>query len=172
MANDLITKLVNDIRVELSDEFDLNFERKAFFNEKWKETRMPNQKGSLMARSGNLRKSIQSHQTDTTITWSSSLPYASIHNQGGQIKVTPKMKSFFWAMFYNSGGKEAEQEGNTLTQEQQAWKYMALTPVGNVINIPQRQFIGNNPEVNRLIEQVFEDNKQAFEQYLNTQFGI
>lgn len=172
MANDIITKLVNDICVELSDEFDQNFERKAFFTEKWKETRMPNQQGSLMARSGNLRKSIQSHQTDTTITWSSSLPYASIHNQGGEIKVTHKMKSFFWAMFYKSGGKEAEQQGNSLTQEQQAWKFMALSPVGKVITIPQRQFIGDHPEVNRAIEQVFEDNKAVFEQYLNTHFGI
>lgn len=35
-ANELKNDILNDMRVELSDEFDRNFERKAFFTEKWK----------------------------------------------------------------------------------------------------------------------------------------
>ncbi len=31
----IIKNILNDIRVELTDEFDQNFERQAFFSEKW-----------------------------------------------------------------------------------------------------------------------------------------
>ena len=35
-ANKLKADILSDMRVELSDEFDRNFERKAFFSDKWK----------------------------------------------------------------------------------------------------------------------------------------
>ena len=35
MDNSLLRKIMKDIRVELTEEFDLNFERKAFFDRKW-----------------------------------------------------------------------------------------------------------------------------------------
>lgn len=44
---DFISKLLNYLRVELSDEFDKNFERKAFFNKRWK-PRKHGRKGTLM----------------------------------------------------------------------------------------------------------------------------
>ena len=34
-----------DMRVELTEEFDKNFERKAFFTDKWKKRANPNAKG-------------------------------------------------------------------------------------------------------------------------------
>lgn len=169
---EIIQNLVYDIAVELSDEFDKNFERKAFFDTQWKETRMPNQRGSLMMRTGSLRQSINHTISDTVITWTSSLPYARIHNEGGEIKVTHKMKKFFWAMYYNSGGKEAEKNGDDLNQEQSAWKAMALAPVGKVITIPKRQFIGNHPQVDQVIQNLHEESKQNVEQFMNKQFGL
>ncbi len=169
---EIIQNLVNDIAIELTDEFDKNFERKAFFDTQWKETRMPNQKGSLMMRTGSLRQSINHTIAGTEITWLSSLPYALIHNEGGEIKVTHKMKSFFWAMYYKSGGKEAEKNGGELNQEQVAWKAMALAPVGRVITIPKRQFIGNHPMVDQAIENCFEASKNEVEQFINKQFGL
>ncbi len=45
--DDILSKILNDLRVELADEFDKNFERKGFFNEKW-EDRKHDGKGSLM----------------------------------------------------------------------------------------------------------------------------
>lgn len=94
--------LVKDIQVDLSDEFDKNFQRKAFFDNPWHETRWPVSKGSLMLRSGALRRSILAFITGDQISWRSSLPYASIHNEGGEITVTAKMKRFFWAMYRQS----------------------------------------------------------------------
>src|SRR5690606_38490895 len=100
----IIKNFIKDIEVDLNDEFDRNFERKAFFDKPWSQTKLSNSRGSLMMRSGNLRNSISSKISDNSITWTSSLPYASIHNEGGEITVTQKMKAFFWAMYYKSAG--------------------------------------------------------------------
>lgn len=51
--------LLNDLKVELADEFDQNFERKAFFDDPWPGVRMPNKRGSLMLRTGKLRQSLR-----------------------------------------------------------------------------------------------------------------
>ncbi len=79
---------VKDVAVKLTEQFDRNFERKAFFDKKWPQTRWPNAKGSLMMRTGTLRGSLKSKVTNSTIHFSSSLPYAALHNEGGTITVT------------------------------------------------------------------------------------
>ena len=47
----LIKDFINSVRVELADEFDMNFRRKAFFNKKWPKTKHNYKTGSLMMRS-------------------------------------------------------------------------------------------------------------------------
>lgn len=199
--SDIIQKLIKNIHLELDDEFDQNFERKAFFTEKWKETRTPRSNGSLLARTGELRKSIQSEITEDSIIWSSALPYASIHNSGGKIKVTAKMKKYFWAMYYKYAGSVSRsytrQDGSSILfisseskermQKQansrskankqlnkiaEGWKLLALKPIGSELLIPKRQFIGNHPVVNNTIQEIFEESKEDLEGYLNQQFGI
>ena len=99
--NDLEKKITQDLAVELADEFDRNFERKAFFTEKWPSPKINNSRGSVMNRSGNLRRSIKYSVRDGMILFSSSLPYASIHNEGGEIMVTAQMKKrilWLWQM--------------------------------------------------------------------------
>lgn len=57
MDNSLLRKIMKDIRVELTEEFDLNFERKAFFDRKWTPL-SPNYQpttGSMLIRTGALR---------------------------------------------------------------------------------------------------------------------
>ncbi|MBR5898080.1 MAG: hypothetical protein IKZ14_01265 [Muribaculaceae bacterium] len=39
-TDQLKRNILNDMRVELADEFDRNFERKAFFTRKWKPRRI------------------------------------------------------------------------------------------------------------------------------------
>lgn len=41
----IIRNILNDVRVELSDEFDRNFERQAFFNEAWQRRSSPTRPG-------------------------------------------------------------------------------------------------------------------------------
>ncbi len=83
-----VQNIIKDVKTDLTDEFDRNFERKAFFDKKWKTNELPNKVGSLMMRSGNLRNSINSKIEGDRIIFSSSLPYASIQNEGGEITVT------------------------------------------------------------------------------------
>ena len=58
-ANELKTDILNDLRVELSEEFDRNFERKAFFSDKWKPRAYDYPKGSLLLVTGAMRRSTQ-----------------------------------------------------------------------------------------------------------------
>ena len=48
-SKDLLHRILTDMRVELTEEFD---ERKAFFTDKWKKRANPNAKGSLLIVTG------------------------------------------------------------------------------------------------------------------------
>lgn len=167
-ANDFVKNIIDDIRVDLTEEFDRNFERKSFFDKRWPATRLPNQRGSLLMRSGNLRRSVRATQTNTSVKWSSSLPYATINNEGGTVTVTEKMKSFFWAMFYKASGaagKGNSQRSQRLSAEAQQWKNLALMKVGQKMKIQQRQFIGDHPIVRQRIEDVIDLNFKELEKF-------
>ncbi|WP_107039953.1 phage virion morphogenesis protein [Brumimicrobium mesophilum] len=169
----IIQNFIKDVKLELDDEFDRNFERKAFFDDAWKPTKMHNDRGSLMLRSGALRQSIDSTISNYNIIYTSSLPYASIHNEGGEITVTKKMKSFFWAMYYKTSGAvsgKGSQRDIAMSSEAKQWKNMALMKVGKKIKIEQRQFIGDHPNVGKAVEEVFLDTKVEIRDYLIKEF--
>lgn len=169
----IIRDFIKDVKVELDDEFDRNFERKAFFDEPWKPTKIHNSQGSLMMRSGMLRRSIASTAGADNITYTSSVPYASIHNEGGTITVTQKMKSFFWAMYYKTSGAVSGQGSERdvrMNAEAMKWKGLALMRVGHKMKIEQRQFIGNHPVVNASIESVFTDTKEEMKKHFINNF--
>lgn len=148
----LFNQLLKDIRVELDDEFDRNFERKAFFNIGWKPA-VHNTIGSLLVRTGALRGSLRSEVMGNAIRWESSLAYADIQNSGGTITVTQKMKGFFWYRYrMATGGND-----KNVNPESIFWKGMALKRVGSVITIPQRQFIGAHPMVDQAVNGVTDD---------------
>jgi phage gpG-like protein len=105
-----------------------------------------------------LRKSIMGDSagnpiaeiTGTSIKWKSSLTYANIHNEGGTITVTPKMKGFFKykvKINYVKGSK-------VQSPEYQFWLAMFCKPVGGRVTIPKRQFIGDHPQVHTNIKDV------------------
>lgn len=160
---------LEDVKVKLTDEFDQNFERKAFFAEKWKRKRS-NDKPLLM-NTGSLRRSIKSNIKDNSIVFYSDLPYAGIHNEGGTITVTRKMKGYFWIKYKEATGgftytRKGEQRNNkanrTLTSEAEFFRAMALKKVGSKIIIPRRQFVGTSPEVEQLVLKIIEDNLTEF----------
>lgn len=97
MSQELIKNILSDIKVELADEFDRNFERKGFFGRAWKPSKFDNKRGTLMMLSGRLRRSIRAQVSGSAVSFSSSEAYAAIHNEGGEIAVTAKMKKYFWA---------------------------------------------------------------------------
>lgn len=172
--NTLTQNIVNDLGVELADEFDKNFERKGFFTEKWPEGKLRNNRGSLMMRSGNLRRSIKYNVRDNMITFSSSLPYASIHNEGGEIIVTEQMRRYFWAMYYKAAGNittkkngdASNSKRNTnLKAEAAQWKNLALMKVGQKIKVEKRQFVGDHPQVATIVQNVLDKNMEELNEY-------
>ncbi len=148
---DIVKKILRDIKVELADEFDKNFERKGFFDQAWSPTKHTKSTGSLMMRTGALRRSIKASVSGSQIKFTSSEPYASLHNDGGAVKVTVKMKRFFWAMHRvalgkshstASGRKRTKKAAERYNKEAAQWKSLALKKVGTTINVTKRQFIG------------------------------
>ncbi len=158
------------MRVELSDEFDRNFVRKAFFDRPWKARRQSG-RGSLLTTTARLKRSLRCRIQNTSLEWSSDAPYAQIHNEGGTIPITAKMRRYFWFRHIQATGKlifnrktrelAAGARNNSMSEEALRWRNMALSKNGK-ITIPQRQFIGDHPKVAQSIDAVVEDNLNRF----------
>ena len=114
------------------------------------------------------------------------LPYAAIHNDGGEIVVTAKMKRYFSAKFYESQGGFERKKGiakrplsdggfyawtskMNLTPVAEFWRFMALKRAGTTIRIPRRRFLGAGPEVERIVREIIEEN---LNEYFNVDFSI
>lgn len=171
---EVVTDSLKDIRVELGDEFDRNFSRKGFFkNNGWEARKYDDGQGSLMSRSGGggLRQSIRSRKKDAELVFTSSKPYARIHNEGGKIEVTAKMKRYFWAKYYEAserygykknGEKRGDKRNRKLSEQAEFYQRMALKKVGSVITMPERRFIGHCKETDAIIRDITEKNITTF----------
>lgn len=176
---------LKDIKVKVGEEFDRNFEREAFFIDKWaRRKHNDDQSRRLLTQSGKLRHSIKEEvtTTDHSVIFTSSVPYAAIHNEGGTITVTRKMKKYFWYRYLlivgskrnrpeenllseklqrkKNGELRNNKKNRELTEEVKFCKAMALKRVGSKIVIPKRQFIGMHPEVERIIQEIIETNSK------------
>lgn len=175
-------RILKDIQVEMSDEFDQNFEREAFFSEAWQRRKSPLRPGRhILVDTGKLRNSIRSRTTENSITFFTTEPYAAIHNEGGEIVVTQRMKKYFRHKFYESqGGFQRKQISDVsrrplsdggfyawtskmqLTPEAEFWRFMALKKAGTTIKIPRRRFLGTSPEVEQAVRTIIEENLNGY----------
>lgn len=163
-------KILADLKVELLDEFDKNFTRRAFFDRPWPERRYPGGRGSLMQVTGRGRRSLRAQIVQHGVAFFTDTPYMGLHNRGGKVPVTPRMRKFFWAMYYRHAGAvtysiKKRQAGNTkrnrmLTAKAQFWRNMALTKK-TLIAIPRRQVLGDHPRVRQAIREVIDRNLQS-----------
>lgn len=186
--NLLVRETLKDIRTEALEEFDRNFEREAFFNQKWARRKFNDDKSrGLLVRTGNLRRSITGRITSRdSVVIETSEPYARIHNEGGTITVTRKMKKYFWWKYITITGSKRMKAGipvtyserfsrkkdgtlrNTkrnraLTEEAEFYRRMAMKKTGSKITIPKRQFIGNHPDLEKLLKEIFYNNAKNFD---------
>ena len=182
---EVIDQSLEDIKTDLDEEFDRNFQRRAFFDELlWPERKFDDGYGSLMQRTGELRTSVHSRKRRGELVYSSSKPYARIHNEGGEIKVTRKMKRFFLAKYldaanYEKPAKRGEKrpsisdkqlqgwlvrEGETkdLSDKAEFWRRMALKKVGSVIKIPERRYIGHGKATDKIIRDIVAQNMDEY----------
>ena len=152
-----LNHVLTDTKVKLTEAFDRNFERKGFFGNGWPETKIPNRRGSLMMRTGTLRRSIRSTVEGSSVRWTSSVPYADLQNNGGELVITEKMKRYFWAMYYKVSGAAKGRKGSAqkaFSVEAEQWKALALKKVGDKLKVPKRQFIGDHHEVKRMVDDI------------------
>lgn len=169
--------IIKDVKIEVMEEFDRNFERKAFFDKKWPSNILVNRKGSMMARSNNLRRGYRARIEGEKIAFSNSMPYASIQNEGGEITVTARMKKYFWAMYYQATGgityniktkAVAKTKKNAhLSIEAEQFKALALMPIGKKIKIRARRVIGPHPRINEIIQKVVDSHLPAMNDFIN-----
>ena len=162
MSNELLKTILTDIKIELLDEIDQNFKRKAFFNKPWEKRMRSYPRGSLMMVTGRLRRSFRGSTGKDYILFRSDAPYAAIHNNGGKIPITPRMRAYFWAQYYKHAGKITKtksgrasnsQRNILLSNEALFYKNMALTKKTE-FTIPQRKMIGNHPKVKETVERI------------------
>lgn len=132
--------ILDDMRVELSDEFDKNFDRKAFFTKKWKRRANPNAKGSLLMVTGTMRRSIKAEVRGNGVRFTSAVPYAAIHNEGG--KGTKSVRTH----------TRCSKKGKIYTVKAHTRKF----------TMPQRQFVGDGKRTQELIKGVINDNLADF----------
>ena len=134
--------IISDMRVELAEEFDKNFTRKAFFTNKWKKRRNPNALGTLRVVTGSVRRSIQAKETPDGVRFTSNQPYATLHNEGGKGSVTVRQHT----------RKSKKGKSYTVRQHNRA------------VNVPQRQFVGDGQDTQRIIKNVIDDNLEQYNQ--------
>lgn len=88
-------------------------------------------------------------------------PYAEIHNKGGKITITKKMRSYFWAMYYkeleripmHKRGTQSISVGQRVNQIASIWRNLAMHK-GNTITMPARTFLYNSINLNAEIEKL------------------
>lgn len=132
--------ILDDMRVELSDEFDKNFDRKAFFTKKWKRRANPDAKGSLLMVTGTMRRSIKAEVRDNGVRFTSAVPRAAIHNEGG------------------TGTKPVRQH----TRTSKKGKQYTVKAHMRKFTMPKRQFVGDGARTQEIIKDVIADNVSDF----------
>ena len=152
-------KLPRMYGIEAVNLFKENFDKEGFIVGnghliKWKKTirrtgRKTLKKGGRLQRGIHIKKIGSS---TITVGVDSNIKYAKIHNEGGVIPITPKMRRYFWAMFKQTGDSY--------------FKGMALTKKTEFV-IPQRKFIGNTSAMEpRLERRTIKELKKITQKYI------
>ena len=136
----------------------LSFFKKSFTNQgftdvtlkKWPARKGgPRNKGrAILMNRGVLKRGLRIKKTSyngSVIGVDEAIKYAKIHNEGGDISLTPKMRRFFWAMYYKTGGKNKRTRSAEIPQ---FWLSLALSK-NDTIKIPARKYIGDSATLER-----------------------
>lgn len=142
-----IKNIIAQVATDLTDEFDQNFDREGFFEQKWKNRKSAKGTHKILNKRGNsgLRGSINMKISENNIIWTSSKPYAAIHNEGGAIKATQNVGAFSRVV------KGKSQNVKSFSRQINA-------------TMPQRQFIGDHPDVRKSIETIIDKEMKKLEQ--------
>lgn len=153
------------------DHYQANFRKGGYVNNglhKWPKSRRlssggkdaASNYGTLLSSRNMLFGAIKYMPGDSQVKVSNDLVYAPAHNWGGTLHptVTPKMRKFAWAKYYQlGGGQKNATEGTKSTKNEDPaealkWKKLALTKKEKLdVKVPQRQFLGESSELSEKI---------------------
>lgn len=133
--------ILSDMRVELAEMFDRNFERKGFFGEQWKPRKDTKAKGSLLHVTGKMRRSLRGTVQGNGVHFTSPLPYTSLHNEGGTFMQRVRAHT----RRNRHTGKTHRVRSHSRTR-----------------TMPKRQFIGDHPEVQKAIRGIIDEHVTGF----------
>lgn len=127
----------------------------------------------LTSRRNHLMRSTSFTAAPGQVTVENPVPYASLHNEGGNInthpRVTERLRRYAWHMAYSLAGIRGKGSlPKDLPKDAAKWRAIALTKKTRLnvrARIPKRQFIGESREltdkINKLISQSFEKIKNG-----------
>ncbi len=121
-------RILKDLKVDLTEHFDNNFSRGGFFGNKW--AKRKDGTATHLNNTGRLRNSIRSRIVGNSIVFTSSTPYAAIHNEGSH--ETIQVQGY---------KRKRKKEG-----------YTTVGAHKRHLNMPKRQFIGEYPGMNKTVE--------------------
>ncbi|WCF98645.1 neck protein [Porphyromonas phage phage010a_HG1691old] len=149
LADEIIEDAAHIVAETATSHFKQTFTEKAFDGNPWAPSRMPKHTGSLLIDKGALVNSIRpayvSRERVVISAGNDQVPYAQIHNEGGMMEITPKMRRFFWAKFHDT--------------KDEKWRSLALSR--KPITVPKRQFMGDSQSLNDEIHERLEGYTQA-----------
>jgi phage gpG-like protein len=177
VVREVTDRLPRKVGVIAVNQFKQNFRESGFMDgglHPWKRTRRQDGKGTdsrygpLTSTRNHLMSSVEAHPEPGQVTIDTPVPYAAIHNEGGDItthpSVTGRMRKYAWHKVYSLAGIRGKGKlPKELPPEAQKWKGLALTPKSRITvhaHIPQRKFIGDSAElrgkINNTISQSIE----------------
>ncbi len=112
------------IEIEAKTSIQVNFRSQG--RPKWKPKAINDGRAILTGKTARLQSQINVATIGNTVQIGSNLPYSKIQQEGGEIKITDKMRKFFWAKYHETGNP--------------AYKSMALTKK-STITIPARPYL-------------------------------
>lgn len=187
-AKDDIIKEVNDrlprkVGVTAVNHFKQNFRDGGWLDNglhPWKRTRRQEGNGKdakyspLTSRRNHMMRSIQASTSPGQVTIEDPVPYAAIHNDGGDITthptVTERMRRYAWHMVYSLAGIKGKGKlPKELPKEAEKWKGLALTRKSSITvhaHIPQRQFMGDSAELRMKVNKLIKDSIERIQSKL------
>lgn len=157
-----------------------NFTDGGFFGSEWEQpirrklsfNGAKGQYGPLLSGSSHLMRSFDKDtNTPGKVIIKNPVEYAAIHNEGGTITVTAKMKKYFMYRFIQTAGSMKRTKGGKLSKNQrnqalsrEARFYLAMAhkKEGSTIRMPKRRFMGSHPVLAKKINDIIYNELKKF----------
>ena len=137
-ANRVVQATANVIPVLANDTVNYaleNFDKESFENVAWKPRKDKNNTRSLLVKSGRLKRSVRVVRTTVnSFAVGSDMPYAAVHNNGGEINRAARTETFVRNRSISGKRKGKFAKGTTTGQ--------GFTFKASSYNMPQRRFLG------------------------------